>query len=334
VADLVDTGDTAEALSNCDTSENSIPSHTFDNSHAYETHNILDISDPSDTVDLVETPNVDGYSSVSEASQEVEFESAAPVAVEELRPPVPGDAQEIIDNYPAFLTEQFEKIYNESDDAKKLKYVDETLTRIIAFLNLCFVQSCLYYAEESEVLAQNILQCLKNKLVGATALRNLHNFVMAMKPARGNPVFFTFTLAGIMSESSESNPLMLMRELKEYLRAPVQPFAETVPQAIEGLTAILKGIKCIKNNIFVMKTPEGAKEPFADLGGPLAASLNENRRPLLDLPPGEVVIVSKDGSEAFGLYPFVKYNKRKTIFTMPGDAEMKVLFERLDIPLN
>jgi hypothetical protein len=83
-----------------------------------------------------------------------------------------------------------------------------------------------------------------------------------------------------------------------------------------------------------MKTPEGAKEPFADLGGPLAASLNENRRPLLDLPPGEVVIVSKDGSEAFGLYPFVKYNKRKTIFTMPGDAEMKVLFERLDIPLN
>mgnify|MGYP000956194444 CR=1 FL=1 len=247
---------------------------------------------------------------------------------------VPGPAREIITRYPSFISDPFAMLFQPAKPEVQLKYINLVADNLIAFLNLCFLQSCLFYAQESDVLARSIRECLKGSLVGPTALRSLHNFALSMKAARGSPVFFTFSLAGIFSESSDTNPLMMLRELKEFLREPVEPLAESVPQAIEGLTDILRGVKSILNNLIVMKTPQGAKEPFADLSGPEARALAADKRPTLDLPVGEVVLLSRDGGEAFGLFPFFKYAKKKLCFAKPDAKELAVFYERLEIPAD
>ncbi len=247
---------------------------------------------------------------------------------------VPGPAREIITRYPSFISDPFAMLFQPAKPEVQLKYINQVTDNLIAFLNLCFLQSCLFYAQESDVLARSIRECLKGCLVGPTALRSLHNFSLSMKAARGSPVFFTFSLAGIFSESSDTNPLMMLRELKEFLREPVEPLSESVPQAIEGLTDILRGVKSILNNLIVMKTPPGAKEPFADLSGPEARALAADKRPTLDLPVGEVVLLSRDGGEAFGLFPFFKYAKKKLCFAKPDPKELAVFYERLEIPAD
>lgn len=247
---------------------------------------------------------------------------------------VPGPAREIITRYPSFISDPFAMLFQPAKPEVQLKYINQTADNLIAFLNLCFLQSCLFYAQESDVLARSIRECLKGCLVGPTALRSLHNFSLSMKAARGSPVFFTFSLAGIFSESSDTNPLMMLRELKEFLREPVEPLTESVPQAIEGLTDILRGVKSILNNLIVMRTPPGAKEPFADLSGPEARALAADKRPGLDLPVGEVVLLSRDGGEAFGLFPFFKYAKKKLCFAKPDAKELAVFYERLEIPAD
>jgi len=244
---------------------------------------------------------------------------------------VPGPAREIITRYPSFLADPFAMLFRQAKPDMQLKIINQTADNLIAFLNLCFLQSCMYYAQESDVLARSIKECLKGQLVGPTALRCLHNFALAMKAARGSPVFFTFSLAGILTDSSDTNPLMMLRELKEFLRDPVQPLEENLPQAIEGLTEILRGVKSILNNLLVMKAPPGAKEPFADLSGPEAKILTADKRPGLDLPVGEVILISRDGSEAFGLFPFFKYAKKKVVFARPDEREMAIIYERLEI---
>jgi hypothetical protein len=83
-----------------------------------------------------------------------------------------------------------------------------------------------------------------------------------------------------------------------------------------------------------MKAPKGAREPYADLGGPLANVLPKEKRPGIELPPGEAVVLSRDGTEAFGLYPYFKYSKRKLHFARPTDPEFKILLDRLEISLN
>jgi hypothetical protein len=147
-------------------------------------------------------------------------------------------------------------------------------------------------------------------------------------------VFFTFSLAGVLSDASDANPLMMMRELKEYLREPVEPLDESVPQAIEGITEILRGVKSLINNLLVMKAPPGAKEPFADLSGPEAKILPLEKRPALDLPVGEVILISRDGTEALGLFPYFKYSRKKVVFAKPSLEERNILLERLEIPVE
>jgi hypothetical protein len=247
---------------------------------------------------------------------------------------VPGPAREIITRYPSFLSDPFAMLFQPAKPDAQLKIINQVTDNLIAFLNLCFMQSCLYYAAESDVLTRSVKECIKGNLTGPTALRCLHNFVLAMKAARGSPVFFTFSLSAILSESSDTNPLMMMRELKEYLRDPVLPLEESVPQAIEGLTEILRGVKSILNNTLVMKAPPGAKEPFADLSGPEARVLEPSKRPGLELPVGEVVLISRDGTEAFGLFPYFKYARKKVLFSRPDEREMAIFLERLEIPAD
>ncbi|OGK10254.1 MAG: hypothetical protein A2W80_19400 [Candidatus Riflebacteria bacterium GWC2_50_8] len=250
------------------------------------------------------------------------------------RPVLPPEAREIAARYPSFLVDPFVQLFVPASNEARLVQIGQVLDNLTAFLNICYLQSCLFFAPESEVLARSIIECIKGELVGPTALRCLHNFVMSMKQARGNPVFFTFSLAGVLSDTSDSNPLMMMRELKEFLREPVEPLDESVPQAVEGITEILRGVKSIVNNLLVMKAPPGAKEPFADLSGPEARILPLEKRPALDVPVGEVVLISRDGTEALGLFPYFKYSRKKVVFAKPSIAERNILLERLEIPVE
>jgi hypothetical protein len=83
-----------------------------------------------------------------------------------------------------------------------------------------------------------------------------------------------------------------------------------------------------------MRAPKGAKEPFADLSGPIAQILPPDKRPGIELPHGEVVVLSRDGTEAFGLFPYFKYAKRKVFFNKPAPEEYEILLERLEIDLG
>ena len=250
------------------------------------------------------------------------------------RPVLPPEAREIAATYPSFLVDPYTQLFIPASHEAKLAKIGQIVDNLTAFLNLCYLQSCLFFAPESETLARSIIDCIKGELIGPTALRCLHNFVLSMKQARGNPVFFTFSLAGVLSDTSDANPLMMMRELKEYLREPVDPLEESVPQAIEGVTEILRGVKSIVNNLLVMKAPPGAKEPFADLSGPEARILPADKRPALDLPVGEVVLISRDGTEALGLFPYFKYARKKIVFAKPSIEERNILLERLEIPAD
>ena len=244
---------------------------------------------------------------------------------------VPATAKEIFAKYPSFITDPLLEVFKQSTEKGKLKTIEVVLDNLTAFLNICFLQSAMYYAQESEMLTRSIKDCIKGNLTGPSAIRCLHNFVLAMKSVRGEPVFFTFPLSKIMSDSSDSSPLMLMRELKDFLREPEEPLNESLPQAIDGLLEILRGVRSITNNTLVMRAPQGAKQPYADLSGPAATVLVPEKRPSIDLPVGEIVLISKNGDEAFGLFPFFKYSKKKVIFTTPTREELSTFYERLEI---
>lgn len=260
--------------------------------------------------------------------------SATAQAAPGARPVLPPEAREIAAIYPSFLVDPFVQLFVPADNKTRLMQIGQVLDNLTAFLNLCYLQSCLFFAPESEALARSIVDCIKGELIGPTSLRCLHNFVLSMKQARGNPVFFTFSLAGVLSDASDANPLMMMRELKEYLREPVEPLDESIPQAVEGITEILRGVKSLVNNLLVMKAPPGAKEPFADLSGPVAKILPLEKRPALDLPVGEVILISRDGTEALGLFPYFKYSRKKVVFAKPSLEERNILLERLEIPVE
>ena len=244
---------------------------------------------------------------------------------------VPASAKDIFEKYPSFIVDPLLDVYKASTDEARLKAIEQVLNNLTAFLNICFLQSAMYFAQESEMLTKSIKDCIKGNLIGPSSIRCLHNFVLAMKAVRGNNIFFTFPLSKIMSNSDDTNPLMLMRELKEFLKEPEEPLNESVPQAIEGLLEILRGVRAITNNTMVMRAPRGAKLPYADLSGPTAKPLDKDKLPSMDLPVGEVILISTDGSEAFGMFPFFKYSKKKVIFTIPTSEELATFYERLEI---
>ncbi|MGM0598331.1 MAG: hypothetical protein ACQETH_00820 [Candidatus Rifleibacteriota bacterium] len=246
--------------------------------------------------------------------------------------PIPA-AQTIISRFPSFISTPFSVLFKPASEEQLLNVINKVSDNLIAYLNLCFLQSCMFFAPPSAMLEKSVKDCLKGHLIGPTALRCLHNFALAMKQSKENPVFFTFSLSKILSDSSDTNPLMMLRELREYLKQPIEPLNETIPQAVEGLAEILRGTKSILNNSIVMKTPKGTKVPFADLTGPLAVALKPDKRPGIELPESELVVLSRDGTEAFGLFPYFKYANRRMYFSKPGKEEFAILLERLEVEL-
>lgn len=283
-----------------------------------------EVNPPKEATNPPKTP----VNPISEKLNSAAKASPKPAASKES---VPASAKDIFEKYPSFIVDPLLEIYKASTDEARLKAIDQVLNNLTAFLNICFLQSAMYFAQESEMLTKSIKDCIKGNLIGPSAIRCLHNFVLAMKAVRGNNIFFTFPLSKVMSSSDETNPLMLMRELKEFLKEPEEPLNESVPQAIEGLLEILRGVRYITNNTLVMRAPQGAKLPYADLSGPTAKPLDKDKRPSMDLPVGEVILISTDGSEAFGMFPFFKYSKKKVIFTIPTSEELATFYERLEI---
>ncbi|OQA11393.1 MAG: hypothetical protein BWY66_00001 [bacterium ADurb.Bin374] len=102
-------------------------------------------------------------------------------------------------------------------------------------------------------------------------------------------------------------------------------------QVAEGLPALLVACKGILQNPIVLKLPPGAREPFLNLSGPRPCALSAAERPGLDLPANEIVVLSKDRSEALGLFPYFTFNGRSVTFGVPSDAEFKTLLERLGL---
>ena len=80
-----------------------------------------------------------------------------------------------------------------------------------------------------------------------------------------------------------------------------------------------------------MRAPKGARLPYADLSGPSAKPLAQDKLPSMDLPVGEVILISTDGAEAFGLFPFFKYSNKKVVFSIPNQEELSTFYERLEI---
>ena len=277
---------------------------------------------------VVANPPTPQVKPIPEPPKVVEKASPKPAAS---KVSVPANAKDIFEKYPSFIVDPLLEVYKSSTDEARLKAIEQVLNNLTAFLNICFLQSAMYFAQESEMLSKSIKDCIKGNLIGPSAIRCLHNFVLAMKAVRGNNIFFTFPLSKVMSSSDDTNPLMLMRELKEFLKEPEEPLSESVPQAIEGLLEILRGVRYITNNTLVMRAPRGAKLPYADLSGPTAKPLEKDKLPSMDLPVGEVILISTDGSEAFGMFPFFKYSKKKVIFTIPSQEELATFYERLEI---
>lgn len=267
----------------------------------------------------------------NKTSKPIESNSGTPALSKPTKVAVPMAAKDIFARYPSFITDPLLEVYSTSDNKLKLKAIEKVLNNLTAFLNICFLQSSIFYAKQSDMLTKSIKECLKANLLGTSALRFLHNFVLAMKTAMGTPVFFTFPLAKVLSDSSESNPLMMMRELNDFLREPEEPLDESVPMAVDGLLEILRGVRAITLNTLVMRAPIGAKLPYADLSGPSAVGLVKEKMPEIDLPVGEIVLISKDGSDALGLFPFFKYAKKKIVYVQPTKEEFATLCERLEL---
>ena len=65
--------------------------------------------------------------------------------------------------------------------------------------------------------------------------------------------------------------------------------------------------------------------------GSVAKALSKDKLPSMDLPVGEVILISTDGAEAVGLFPFFKYQKKKVVFGIPTSEELATFYERLEI---
>ncbi len=326
VEELVETSEIAEAVQ-----VEAVQDEVVDNIEELESAQLEEVATVEEVIEAPEPMEIEKISQSLKAQPKPQSPTEIkPIDLEEL----PNDVRIIAETYPSFVGDSLIRVYQANSTEEKLEQLKRALKELVGFLNLCFIQSCIYFAQGSDSLEQNVLQSLKNKLTGPAYLRNLHNFVVALKPAHGSSGFFTFTLAGILSESSVSNPLMLMRELDEFLKNPIEPVDENLEEAKEGFVEVLKGVKCIRNNPIIMRSPVGARLPYADLTGPLAVPMEATKAPLLDLPHGEIVILSRDRTEALGLYPIIKYNKRRTFYSHGTDTEFELLYDRLEIKVN
>ncbi|NLI74841.1 MAG: hypothetical protein GX442_00200, partial [Candidatus Riflebacteria bacterium] len=243
----------------------------------------------------------------------------------------PRVAESIMARYPSFLTAPFGRLFEPDTPQGHLETLRNLLEALLGFLNFTFLQTYLFYGTRSPKGDQVVMDCLKCHLGGPSAVRSLHHLALVVKNVTGTDSFFTFALSRAMTEAGEANPLMVLKELWEFVLTPVDPLQETLPQAVEALPQVLMAFKGLLHNPLVMKSAPGAREAFFDLSGPRAAPLKPADRPGLDLPPGEIILLSKDRGEALGLFPYFTFNGERIVFAVPEARQTAILYERLEL---
>jgi hypothetical protein len=240
-------------------------------------------------------------------------------------------AEAILVRYPSFLTVPFAALLEPNTPAGHLASLRTFMEGLLGFLNFTFLQTYLFYGTRSPKGDQVVMECLKGHLVAPTAVRSLHHLALLVKNVPGTDAFFTFALSRSLAESGENNPLVVVKELWEYLQSPVEPLEETLPTAVAALPGILVACKGMLHHPLVMKSAPGAREAFFDLSGPRPGPLKPADRPSLDLPPGEIILLSRDRGEALGLFPYFTFNGERITFAIPDAKQVAILYERLEL---
>lgn len=237
----------------------------------------------------------------------------------------------ILLRYPSFITSPLAEFFKPADPASLLKTLRTLIEPLIAFLSFTFLQTYLFFSARTPKGDQAARDALKVHFSGPTGVRTLHHLSISVKEIDGDS-FFTTGLARAMSEAPEdANPLFMLREVMEFLQTPAEEASEGLRQVAEGLPALLASLKGILHHPIVLKLPPGAREPYLNLSGPRACPLAAADRPGLDLPSNEIILLSRDRSEALGLFPYFRFNGQEIKFNIPSDADFKTLLERLEL---
>ena len=126
----------------------------------------------------------------------------------------------VLSRYPSFISRKMVPLFEPAPAATHLSNLRLSVEGLTAYLSFSFLQTYLFFCEHTPRTDQVVNDCLKANLLGAGAVRCLHQFSMAVKSVPGNTAFFTFTLARSFTEAGEANPLMTLKELYEFVTTP------------------------------------------------------------------------------------------------------------------
>lgn len=294
--------------------------------------------------DIWEAVSVD-FSSSREPRLSVNLDSITPVEPQN-EPEMPEQSRNgvmtlekpqiidtILERYPSFITSPLSRFFTPAGTDSLMETLRSMTEPLIAFLSFTFLQTYLFFGSRTPKGDQAAKDALKAHFVGPTAVRTLHHLSLSVIEVEGDS-FFTIGLARAMSEVPEDeNPLFMLRKVAELLQTPLNVASDEIRQVAKMLPALLTPCREILRNPIVLKLPPGAREPYLNLSGPRACPLAAADRPSFDLPSNEIVLLSKDRSEALGLFPYFTFNGQEVIFRIPSDAEFKTLLERLGLTL-
>jgi hypothetical protein len=237
----------------------------------------------------------------------------------------------ILKRYPTFITRPFEKLLQPASLSTHFEQFKKTLETVVAYLNFTFLLTYLFYTPRNPKVDAAVMESLKANLCGPYGVRNIHQFSLIIKSVKGNDSFFPFPLSRAMSEGTDQNPLMSIKDLWEFVRAPQDELVESLPGAFSVFCEALISLKVMLQNKLIQRNPPGAREALVDLSGPTPGPLAADSRPSLDIPAGEIIVLSKDRSEALGLFPFFVFNGKEVVYTIPDQEQFKTLLERLEL---
>lgn len=223
------------------------------------------------------------------------------------------------------------KLYEPASPDEHLRNLQAAVNGLVGYLNFSFLQTYLFFCERNPRTDEVVSDCLKANLLGQNAVRFIHQFSLTIKNLTGNTSFFTFSLSRAFTEAGDENPLVPFRELYEFVCQPPDDYAENIEQAIAALPEMFITFKGMVFNRIIMRTQPGARVPYIDLSGPAAKPLDTDP-PSMDLPPGEIIVLSRDGSEALGLFPFFTFSGQTVLRVVPSKEMMDSLLERLELP--
>jgi hypothetical protein len=98
--------------------------------------------------------------------------------------------QMVVSHFPSFLTTPLRDMLRPDRPAHHLERLQETFSGLIGFLNLCFMQTYLFYGQRSAMGDKTVKECLAAHLTGVPGVRFAHHFSMALRSAPPAAGFF------------------------------------------------------------------------------------------------------------------------------------------------